>query len=305
MPEGFASLLTGSIVSSIDSSYLSKHLTGTFNNIARKLSKPLKKIGKSMDKTFGEKRQKGIKRISNAFLNGIGMFLQLSETLGILEPIIKIISGFFQIMGGAAMQSLAPALSYLAEKFKDPEFIEALKHLGEMIGKILGGAIMVLADIIVIVIKALDPFLQLLGTDGMIFIVKMLAKVVGVLIIGALVPLITVIYGIGVIIAAIMDVFTGGVNKYAENWTKDYANLMGGIASGVIEIMALQHGGYVAPSVGGSLVTVAEGGEGEFVIPESKMESVGMTRDVLWATEDNGEKLDKIYYALMNKGRLR
>lgn len=44
---------------------------------------------------------------------------------------------------------------------------------------------------------------------------------------------------------------------------------------GILSNMGLAEGGYVPATDGGQLIPVGEGGEGEYVIPESKMESMG------------------------------
>jgi len=300
----------GGLLSKIDSSGLMK---STSSMLASSLGKAIKNFGKQAKKDLkplkkeseeGKKKGKTLQVIGRALMDSIGIILQFADAVGILQPILEIVGGFFQIIGAAAMQALAPALEHLASKFSDPEFIKCLEDLGTLLGTFLGGAIRLLVDLLPILLKAFMPILKLLGSEGMIAVITILAKVIATLIIGALVPLITVIYFVGVIIAGIMDFFTGGVNHFAENWTKSYLGYLYDIGQGVADIWALQSGGYVAPSAGGTLVTVAEGGEGEFIVPESKMGEIGMSRDMLYATQDNGEKLDKIALLLQSKGRL-
>ena len=140
----------------------------------------------------------------------------------------------------------------------------------------------------------------------MIPIITILAKAIGLLVTGAMLGLILAIYAIGWVISGIIAFFTplDGVNEQRE-WENMMLPVIGSMLASFGEIIALAGGGYVAPTQGGSVIRAGEGGEGEFVIPESKLGSVGGGEDMLWATQDNGEKLDKIVTILRTQGRLR
>lgn len=285
-------------------------LTKGLSKFVRKpFRESMKYMGESIkaelgDKAKNKKRKKAIQGVMGAFLNAIGVFLQLADAMGILSPIMEIISAMFQVVGGAAMESLAPALEQIGEMFKDPEFIESLREIGTAFGELLAVGIVGLIKALPILLNALIPLLVLLGNEGFVQILLIIIKVVGILIAFALLPLIQTIYTIGLVIATFMDLFTLGTQNFLGQWHEFMSPVIGGMLDAVGRIWTLQSGGYVAPRTGGTPVVLAEGGEGEFVIPESKMGSVGMNQEVLWATEDNGSRLDRIAYLLESKGRL-
>ena len=55
----------------------------------------------------------------------------------------------------------------------------------------------------------------------------------------------------------------------------------GGIGYGTMGVMGFAEGGYVPATPGGVPAIIGEGGEGEYVIPESKMQSVGTTNNYI------------------------
>lgn len=55
----------------------------------------------------------------------------------------------------------------------------------------------------------------------------------------------------------------------------------GGIGYGAMGVMGFAEGGYVPATPGGVPAIIGEGGEGEYVIPESKMQGVGTTNNYI------------------------
>lgn len=55
----------------------------------------------------------------------------------------------------------------------------------------------------------------------------------------------------------------------------------GGIGYGVMSVKGFAEGGYVPATPGGVPAIIGEGGEGEYVIPESKMQGVGTTNNYI------------------------
>ncbi len=295
--------------------------TDFFGMINVNISKSLDVVKKNMIKAFatmGEtsdkhtrdrkksnaKRKKTLAKSLSIGLDAMGVILQILHALGVLQPLLELIHGVFAVIGGSVMQVLAPAIQNLAELLFSPEMMALWVLLGEIIGSMLTPIIKVFA----VVLKALTPLLTLLAnllSGPLQFAVIIIAKVIGLLIIGGLFPLVLAIWLIGVAIAALIHAFTllDGVNEI-EEWNNMMFPIMGAMMSGATEIVMMASGGYIPPSSSGTVAIIGEGGEGEFVIPESKMGSIG-NQDMLYATQDNGDKLDKLIQIMASQSRLR
>jgi len=180
------------------------------------------------------------------------------------------------------------------------EMIALWVLLGDIIGKMLAPIIEVFA----VVLKALMPILNLLiETLGPILmpIIILLTKVLGILIIAGLMPLMWALYGVSLFIAGLIDLFTG--KKTTRKVKRTFEPILEGLATGLGEILTLQHGGIVT---GGTHLAVLHGPE--IVIPldkETSIPAMGNNEEVVWATQDNGDKLDMIIRILSAGERLK
>lgn len=243
-----------------------------------------------------------IKGIGTVALGPISMILSVLDAFGVAEPLLSAVTAILSLIGGSIMKTLMPALQKLMDILFSPEMIELWVLLGNIIGKMLAPVLVVFA----VVLKALMPiFNLLLKLFGpiMVPVITMLAKALGMLILVGFLPLVAAIYGIGMVVAFFVDLFTG--KKTMGKWKKTMGGIMGTMLGGMGEIIAMQHGGIVTrPTIallgekGPELVTPL-GPEGFPVGQDTSNE------EVIWALEDNGEKLDMIYMALKQKGRLR
>lgn len=270
----------------------------------------LKKMGDAISRTFkksGEKGEKSEKkkrkRIFSGILSFYGVFLQLIDAFGVLQPILSLFHGVLSIIGGTIMQVAGPALQDLAEIL----FGEDMMELWKILGQIFAELIIVNLKWIITILKVFAPILEKLSP-----VIIILIKVLGLLMIIGLYPIIGGIYIFARAIASLVDLFMAAVNFFLPwvartNWAGEVDNfflpILGTLNEAFDEsINSFGTGGYVGPSTGGTIVRVAEGGEGEFIVPESKMG--GGSQEVLWATQDNGDKLDRIVNILGNQKRL-
>ena len=277
-------------------------------NMFQSISKNIEKREKK-EKSIRKKKNKRIKDSAvstmGTTLDIIGVILQVLDKLGVLQPILELVGGVFSMIGGSVMKILAPAIKELADVLFSPEMMELWKLLGELIGKMLTPILKVFGVVLKAITPALKVLIKLFGPI-MIPIITILAKAIGLLVTGAMLGLILAIYAIGWVISGIIAFFSplDNVNEQ-QQWEAMMLPIIGTMVSSFGEIVALAGGGYVSPTQGGSIIKAGEGGEGEFIIPESKMGGVGGGEDMLYATQDNGEKLDKIINLLGSQGRLR
>jgi hypothetical protein len=255
---------------------------------------------------FGKNFNKAMKKASphlSLILDIAGVFLQILDALGVLEPIMMLFNGVLQIIGGTVMQTLAPAIQHLADVLFSDEMMGLWILLGYIIGVMLAPMLNTFASVLKALLPILMPLIFLLGGQ-MVITVVLLTKAIGLLILGGLLPLMMTFYAVGLVIAAIIGFFTG--TDAIGDWNKIMLPVLGGMAQGMADIITMGTGGYVGPSSGGTVVILGEGGEGEYVVPESKMSGIGSNNEkLLWATEDNGDKLDILINVTRSQGRLK
>lgn len=268
------------------------------------------KVGKDTKKLsiFGPKFAKGIKKAApyaNIVLDMVGIFLQILDALGVLEPLMTLFNGVLQMIGGTVMQTLAPAIQKLAEVLFGEEAMELWKLLGVLIGTVLMVALNTFATVLKSLLPILKPLILILGVN-FIFQIMLLIKAIGFLILHAFVPLLMIIYTFGNVIAGIIQLLsplTGVGGTAMMDWANIMLPIIGGLLLGMGEIVAMQHGGIVTRP------TLALIGEvPEAVIPLDKEGTIsgmgGGNEELLWATEDNGEKLDMLINITRSQQRL-
>ena len=264
--------------------------------------KPMKEMTKWMKKAdpYIKTFSKSIKAVTTMGLDTVGIFLQFADAIGILEPIMQILTGVLQIIGGAAMEAIGPALADFADILFSDEMMEIWSMLGEVIGDFVATILGLLADLFS------DPEFQ----KVMKVFIEIFANVFAVImdIFGDIITWLgtmsaaemgALFFALGVGIAFLMGVLHGG--PLAPYLASLYAGLA---AAALMPLLSMQHGGYIGASQGGTHVIVAEGGEGEFIVPESKMAGGMNNEELLYATEDNGIKLDRLIGAIETSNKI-
>jgi len=276
----------------------------TFKKIGKSAFKPLQKVGEVLGKSKVGKTLKGFGSLIGgfaAFPIGIIMAVfQLLDALGVLEPILQVISALFDVFGGALMTALAPAFQELFAVLLSPEVINLITSLAQLFAAFLVPIIKAFA----IALRPLLPLFNLLAelfSNELKPVMKVLGKVIGLLVVGAMIPLVLAIYGIGIAIAALIDLFTAGAAGAMKQWNDLMLPVIGASLSAIPEVLAMQSGGIVTSP---TLAVLAERGP-EVVIPleQSSNYGVGDNEEVVWALKENNDKLDMIYQAILLQNR--
>lgn len=224
----------------------------------------------------------------------MGTLFSFVEATGALQPIFDILTGVMQVIGGAILEELAPAITELAEVLFSPEMMEIWSYLGETIGSFLS--------------QLFGMIVELLSDPQMQMIIKKFIDIFGVLfdvIIMILKPIIdwlgdmnvhelgAAIYFIGLAIATMMGLMSTGGPWGAAAYGLAWAALMS-------PLLFMQHGGIVTSP---TLAMIGEAGP-EAVIPLDRAgEFGGGNDDLLYATEDNTEILTDIKNELRYSNR--
>jgi len=312
--EGFDTLFskTGNITKNIDS--FNDSFLGLLGNMGmgskvfNNLGKIVKGVGGSTTTKNLAKVQKGVGSIISGFgtvasvgLDIFGVFLQFADSLGILKPLLDIVNTVFQVIGASAMEAFMPALMDLYDVLFSPTSMAMWGKLGATIGDFLSFVI--------------TGIMQLFQQPGFLLMINMFVK-------------------------ALMFVFKmiagtlGAFLSWVATWNPlAIAGLFIVLAAGIAFLFGLMIGGPIGPALGiafavatvallsaafASVMFFAEGGivtkPTLAIIGESGPEAVvplngntnigGNNEEMLWATQDNGEKLDRIYYTLSSRGRL-
>lgn len=296
---------------------LKKSLNKMFNDLAKegktkwgqkaqkattKMGKAFDKFSKSIEKSKIAKTFTGIAKageaVGHVIMNSIGVFMQLADKMGILQPMFDIIGGIFSIIGGFAMESVGPALQEFAEVLFSPEMMEIWQLLGETIGEFLSTIMSSLATLFSdpafqkVLKKFVDVITHVFTMIGMVlgFFFKILGDM-------SASDMGKLFFAMGTFFAFMKGMAHGG--PAGAILGAAYFTLA---AVALAPLLAMQHGGYIPATPGGVIVNVGEGGEGEFIVPESKM---GGNEELVWATEDNGRRLDRLIGAMETSNRIK
>lgn len=258
-----------------------------------------KETAKAASKSFTKRFAVGMKtkvmkkvvsELATIGLNTVGIFLQLMDALGVLEPILKLITGVLSIIGGTIMEVLAPAIQKFAEVLFSPEMMGIWEKLGTAIGTFIGLILTSIGDLLS------DPEFQTL-LKNFITAINNVFIVIGSIFKGILDWLSTLnpqqigllFYALAIGIAFLVGVMTGGPLGIILGAA--YAVIA---AIALLPLLALAEGGIVTRP---TLALIGERGP-EAVIPldnEGGFSGVGSSdQSLLYATEDNGDKLDKL-----------
>ena len=259
----------------------------------------VKAIGKGFGKVFSGPKAEGVKRFGKnmgslvgGMLGPLGSMLSLFESMGVFEPLFDVIGGLMEMFGGILMEALMPAFKALFDVLLSPEVIDIIKILAQLFGAILTPIIMVFAE----VLTALSPVFKILGKilislmPVITLLAKLFAGVLGValkIFANILIIVYNVVAGIINAIIWIVNLFGAGI-PYVE----------------YLPLVPLQHGGIIT---GPTQAKLGENRKKEAVIPleSQKGKDILSNEEVVWAIEDNGEKLDMIYGTLRQGQRLR
>jgi len=247
---------------------------------------------------------KAMKNVSTMGLDMLGMFLQLGNAMGIVQPFMEMFQSVLSIMGGSAMGVLGPVLQQVADILFSPKMIEFWQLLGETIGTFLAEMMTMLMDvlgdpkvqkIIITAVTAIGKILVHLGTIFIAF-VNLLAGID------------TASLGIMIYLLAVTIAFFKGMAA-APGPAGLALGAMMAVMVGVAlsPLLSLASGGIVTRP---TLALIGEGGEPEMVTPLSKAGEMGFGgggegNQVLWATEDNGKRLDRLAMAIEEQNRIK
>jgi len=215
-------------INKIPSEKIKGGFKGLYKGLMSTLYDPIdkvKKIGKVAFKPFQLLGKTKVGKAIGGFGKLIGGFaafplgiimaiFHLLDALGVLEPILEVISALFDVFGGALMSALAPALQELFAVLLSPEVINLITSLAQLFAAFLIPIIKAFA----IALRPLLPLFNLLAelfSNELKPVMKVLGKVIGLLVVGAMIPFVLAIWAIGAAIAGLVDIVTGG---WARGW---------------------------------------------------------------------------------------
>ena len=208
-------------------------LSMVFNNLSAKMAKaeeavaavvaktdPFKKIGDALaavkDKTatamsgaFG-----AISKIGGGIFSAFTIFF---ETLDKFVPIMDVLNGLLSILGAGVTEALMPAFQEFTTLLMNPQMIEFLTTLGNLIGSVLAVALEFLSEVLNALIES--GVLDLI-TQGMQWLVGVLQTVADAM------PEIW-----GAITKFFMEDIPAWAEGVAANWNAFWTNLGNGIAN--------------------------------------------------------------------------
>lgn len=269
----------------------------------------IKSTGSKMMQTLNKKGFKKTNRFlknMGGFLGGIvgglGALLGFAEGLGVLQPLMDMFNAVLSLIGAGMMEELIPVFEYFGELISDPENQEMLKEIGRSIGAFLKELMLML----------LQLFSDRTFWKAVTSFIGLILKVATILI-TAFKPILTWLGGLDVnqIKALMMALFIGWAFFHGLMMAPGWAGVAIGLAlaalvGGVMgALLYMQEGGIVTKP---SLAVLGER-EHEIVTPVSKLpqlaESLVNYDEVVYALEDNGEKLDTLISITSRAQRLR
>lgn len=147
------------------------------------------------------------------------------NALGIVEPILDLITMLIEILSAAMMKKMMPAFMKLLDAITESGLINLIVIIGEIIGDVL----VVVFDALIIALEKMNPLFDalsiILGSEGMSAIILILAKIIGTLVIVGFVPLIYIIYALGMVVAFVMDIIAGIVAWFTGQEAPGFANV--------------------------------------------------------------------------------
>lgn len=252
----------------------------------------------------------GVGQISN-----LGMTL-LKGTFGVLEdiygrlkaasPLLQTVESlfnlamqlFFMPMGNALAETILPATLDLVDAVVDMWDKFEGKTLPEMIDVAIKEGVQIIGDYFTNIGESLQGENELLNAIGNLLTnIGEFIKNDAVGVLTSLLNVMTfVLEHIKEIVAVLISMYTLNaalqvLQLYATAVGESFAGkfgaglavagigsaLVGGIGYGTMGVMGFADGGYVPATPGGVPAIIGEGGEGEYIVPESRMSSMGTT----------------------------
>ena len=228
--------VASNLISSLAPATQMSALADTFNAI-KETSKDKKGLSGVKDIFSGIK---DVAMMPFTIMSGIMDFM---KALGIVEPILNLITMLIEILGASIMKKMMPAFMRLFNALMESGIIDLIIIIGELIG----GVLSVVFDALAIALKAMNPLFEvlsdILGSDGMQQIIMVLGKILGTLIIVGFIPLILVIYAFGTAIAFLMDLFTLFTQDFSGQWQEGLGGTLletvGSLTAGIGELWAM------------------------------------------------------------------
>jgi len=275
-------------------------------------------VGDAFKKVNSAKFAKGLaitgktfKGLSKSFMSIVslgfdflGILTQLGMAMGIMQPIMQMITGVLGIMGAGAYGEeggMIDALQKLSDFLFDSDMIIFWKELGAIIGSffstMIDGAIDLLTDPAVqkLIKNAVEAIIAIVIHLG-----KMLGGFIDLIAQGDISLLGKLLWGLAIMIA-----FFKGMGSAPGIFGVVLGIAMAtmvGIA--LAPLLTLASGGIVTKP---TIALIGESGP-EAVIPlgtERGPSMIGDNEKVIWAIEDLGNKMDKTNRLLSSQGRLR
>jgi len=284
-----------------------------YNKILERHNKITRRAARFMERVQESKTMKGFKvahqffqgvagafkNVQGFFLDALGIFMQLAEASGVLAPFKAIFQAILQTIGGYALMEMKDHIIEFMDILFSPESMKLWEDLGGIIADFFIDVMHKIENILTSPNgkKLIQNFLQQL-VDILFYLGDILYGFVNWIGDLGIENVARVIYGFAVGLSFLAGLMYGGIVGPILGAT--FATIAG-IA--LAPLLNLQKGGYVPPRTGGTPVILAEGGEGEFVIPESKMGGLG-NQELLWATESNGRKIDRLVGAIETQNRI-
>jgi hypothetical protein len=239
-------------------------------------------------------------KVGEFALDSLGVFMQLADKMGILQPLMDIFGAIFSIIGGAAMESLGPAIQQLADVLFSPEMMEIWEQLGTVIGDFLGNILTMVAELFA------NPEFQKV-MKAFVEIIAHVFRIIGA-VLGAFFSLLegmdagqmgALFYAMAILFAFMKGMSHGGPT----------GAILGALYAGVVAVamaplLALAEGGIVSKP---TIALIGEAGP-EAVVPlegEAGEPQMPNNQELVWATEDNGKKLDRLIGALETQNRIK
>ncbi|KKN18359.1 hypothetical protein LCGC14_0956510 [marine sediment metagenome] len=260
----------------------------------------MKRFGGLLKKSFTGKKAKKLiafgKNMGVAFgsiLGPLGAMLSFFESMGVFQPLMEMLSAILNIISAGIMEALIPVFEEFADLISDPEFQSLLKEIGISIGLFLSTLISML-----ITLFSNPEFWKFVKS-----FIKIIMKVATILI-TTFKPILTWFAGLNMaqLKGIMLVLFTGLAFLFGLLHGGPIVGLLlaattAGLMAGLLNmpIKFLQEGGITTGP------TMALLHANEKVIPLDKDKS----QEILWATEDNGKRLDNLIILLHNQKRLR
>jgi len=262
------------------------------------------KTAKALDDTsiFFGAISKSLKGITTMGFDALGIILQLGNSMGILQPIMQMFQGVLSIMGGAAFAAMGTSLQDLGEFLFSTDMILFWEQLGTAIGSFMEFIITELITILG------NPDIQKFILNGLMVMMDLIRHL-GTIFMGFIDILLTFPKGVlgGIIIGiAAFTALIQGMNALPGIAGVVLGTAMAvGVAIALAPLAGLAFGGIVTRP---TLAMVGERNQPEAVIPLDRAGEMGFgggSDQVLWATEDNGKRLDRLVMAIEEQNRIK